>query len=258
LAFLVNNPPNEEMNDVLSMLIRFKENHKDKYHKISILDAIGNYEDQRTHDRFFSYFAEIRNKWLTLLDDDDTHIFSVDSDILLPSNSLRRLLNWDLDIVSGLIYNGPDESGNDSFNFMSKTSDQFPNGDYAYIHRHPAFLESRAKWEQDPKTRLYKMTHPAEVAMSGAIILIKRDVIDAGVHYGYKPQGEDIFFSEEAIKRGFKIHCDSSLRPNHIRDPMDLHQIINIPAGMIVKPPYISRKAPEPQIPVELTVIGEY
>jgi hypothetical protein len=258
LAFLVNNPDYIKTNEVLDMLLKFKEAHKDKYYKIDIWDATGNWNDERVHERFFSYFAAIRNKWLEMLDENDTHIFSVDSDILILPNTLRRLLDWNKDIISAVIYNGKDSEGRDTFNFMSKTSDRFPNGDSVYIHRHPTYLESRAQWEQDEKTRLWKMADPPEVKMTGAISLIKREVIDAGTRYGFAAQGEDIYFSEKAIENGFKIYCDFTIQPAHIRDPMELHSIINIPQGMVVKPPYVDRAAPEPHVEPEVEIIGEY
>ena len=121
-TFLINSPKDEGRTNTTNILNQWKENNKDKYKQIDIWEAETNYSDSRVHGRFFSFFAEIRNKWLTMRTPEDTHTFSIDSDILLPPTTLRQLLDWDKDIVSTLIYNGPiPETGQPAYNFMAKT-----------------------------------------------------------------------------------------------------------------------------------------
>jgi len=86
----------------------------------------------------------------------DQYIFSVDSDILLPSYSLKRLLSHKKDIVSLLIYN---QAG--QYNILKER--MFQNK-YLGIHKFPRGL--------------------IEVGATGAAILISRNVIDEGVRYG--------------------------------------------------------------------------
>lgn len=102
----------DEVDQIRRTLQNFKRRTRKQYRKISIHEYAGNYEDRtiqgrRALGRWMDYFAEIRNKFVGMRDKKDDYVFSVDSDILIPKDSLKRLLEHNVDICSLLIANGP-------------------------------------------------------------------------------------------------------------------------------------------------------
>jgi hypothetical protein len=102
----------DEIEKIRRILKTFKRKTRNQYFKISIVEFEGNYEDRhiqgrRALGRWMEYFAEIRNQWIGLRDAKDEYAYSVDSDVLIPKDSLKRLLNHKKDIISLLIANGP-------------------------------------------------------------------------------------------------------------------------------------------------------
>jgi cellulose synthase/poly-beta-1,6-N-acetylglucosamine synthase-like glycosyltransferase len=188
LIFLVNNCTD----NTYEILDTFRKYHNNEYREIDIwiVDKLkpGYIDGDRYKKRDYHAFAKIRNAWLSMISELDQYIFSVDSDILLPSYSLKRLLSHRKDIVSLLIYN---QAG--QYNILKER--MFQNK-YLGIHKFPRGL--------------------IEVGATGAAILISRNVIDEGVRYEYHSQGEDLGFCQNAKNNGFKIYCDTSLEAQHI------------------------------------------
>ncbi|MGE5404942.1 MAG: glycosyltransferase [Candidatus Saccharibacteria bacterium] len=121
-----------------------------------------------------------------------THLFSVDSDILVKSESLRRLLELDLAIVSALVRNDHHLGNLRYFNILQVTDGHLiPIRDF-------------------PRNQVIP------VDCTGAAYLIKREVIEAGVGYTKHPQGEDAGFCEEARKLGFTIWCHTGIECEHV------------------------------------------
>ena len=247
ITFLYNHPTDEEDNqNALRILTDWQDEFSDKYADINIWEAETNYHDGRVHGRFFSFFADIRNLWLTMRNKEDTRTFSVDSDILLPPHTLKQLLSWDKDIVSALIYNGPiPESGQPAYNFMAKTNFTHSNGDKIYIHMSPGVLEANSEWTYQPENNTYKLTMIPEVPMTGACFLIKKEVLDAGVQFGYHVQGEDIIFCEDALSKGFKIYSDFTIIPPHVMNPGELQRMLQLEPGVVIKKPADYSKEPQ-------------
>jgi glycosyltransferase involved in cell wall biosynthesis len=214
------------------------------------------------------YFAEIRNTWLQMRDKKDDYLFSVDSDILIPPESLKQLLSHKLPIVSMLLANGPigdpyispnrlDNfllpytvayqgvhpdfimrsymSGRMAFNIMDEYSyngtgrNQYDTVNYRHLD--PAELYVREIMNYNPniyfsnlkcRPELGPWTVPqrygelVEIGMTGAGYLIDRKVVDSGVEYGYHHQGEDCYFCNLAKDKGFTIHCDYTIKADHI------------------------------------------
>lgn len=259
-AFLYNYPSGGKGEGrVLEMLLDYKDKYGSEYHDFTLVEVEGEggYEDKRTNHRNFTYFSVIRNAWMDLINNEDTHLFSIDSDVLMPPHSIRHLLKWDLDVVSAVIYNGAAPDGDKSYNFMLKLIDKRPNGDYVYYHRPPAYLEANAKWEKG-KDGFYHITRPAQVGMTGACYLFKRAVYDAGVRYGHHMQGEDLYWSERAIENGFKLYCDATLNPPHILHPYQMNQLLKLPKGVSVVPPTRDQHLMEDKIDPTLRTVKEY
>jgi len=104
--------PSNEASKIREILRAFKRKAENKYYKVSIVEYEGNYEDRtiqgrRAQGRWMDYFAEIRNEWIKLREKKDQYVYSIDSDIFVPRDSLKRLLEHNVDIVSLLIANGP-------------------------------------------------------------------------------------------------------------------------------------------------------
>lgn len=192
LAFLVNN----STDDTYDILDVFKGEHINEYREIDIWDVEGLKPGYLRGDRHklrdYRAFAKIRNVWLSMLSDTDSYLFSVDSDILLPSNSLKRLLSHGKKLISLLICNQPHI---EQYNIL------------------------RERMFQNKYTSMYGNDFPRkliEVDATGAAILIHREVIDEGVRYEFHKQGEDLGFCRNARDNGFKIYCDASQEAQHI------------------------------------------
>lgn len=139
------------------------------------------------YNRDYELYARIRNEWLGYRKDED-YVFSIDSDIWVPQDSLNRLLANNKDICSILVYNAAPNL--EIYNFMYRNGRNIIRGG----------LEGETLKKVD---------------ITGAAYLIKKDVLDAGVKYGYHSNGEDVFFCDEAQEHGFDIYCDTSLVAIH-------------------------------------------
>jgi hypothetical protein len=192
LAFLVNN----STDDTYDILDDFRDEYGDDFNDIDIwpVDDVANgYVDNRHDQRDMHAFAEVRNLWLDLLNPRDTHIFSIDSDVMVPSQSLSRLLSHSLPMVSLLVCNG-------------------------YMGPHEYY--NIMNWNGH---RFYSLTEPdikedlMEVGVTGACFLMDSWLIRTGIRYKYNKQGEDLGFCEEVRNRGHKIFCDTTLKAKHFK-----------------------------------------
>jgi hypothetical protein len=129
--------------------------------------------------------AILRNILLEeFLKSDCNFLFSVDTDIIIPDESLIKLINHNKDIVSMLIKNHP----------TLKAHNIFVNG--THLTDVPAGL--------------------IPVDMTGAVYLISRRVIEKGVKYSDHELGEDIPFCQMAKEKRFELFCDTRLKPIHV------------------------------------------
>lgn len=111
------------------------------------------------------------------------YLFSVDTDVIIPKGSLQQLIDDDKDIISMLIKN------------------------HMHIQAHNIMNDGK---------HLGKVPEGIiPVDLTGAVYLIKRKVIEAGVRYDYMSKGEDFPFCNKAKSLGFEIYCDTRLRPIH-------------------------------------------
>lgn len=136
----------------------------------------------------FENLAFYRNLILQkFLQSDCDYLFSVDTDIIIPPNSLQQLVEDDKDMISMLVKNHPKL---DAYNILRK-----------YHHIPPC----------------QGCIMPVDI--TGAAVLIKRHVIEANVTYADHPMGEDVPFCEAAKRNGFGIYCDTRLKPIHVYKP---------------------------------------
>jgi len=151
----------------------------------------------------YAHLAILRNKILDyFLSTDCTHLFSIDSDITVNSECLSKLLVADKDIISAYICN--EISGNT------------PRGNAL------DFIETNQKDEKGEPIFSIKHIITADLPtifpcdVTGAVYLIKRKVIEAGVRYDSNNAGEDVPFCLQAKVKGFKAYCQKNLATHHM------------------------------------------
>jgi hypothetical protein len=144
----------------------------------------------------YGNLAWLRNRILDrFLASGASHLFTVDSDVLVPPHALRALLAADKDVIAGVIANLPGLTVEQSpvHNFLFRAGD---------LYRHQATVPDG----------------PFEVDLTGAVILIRRAVPAAGVRYEARPWGEDVGFCEQAKAHGFRLWCHGGVRCRHRMD----------------------------------------
>jgi cellulose synthase/poly-beta-1,6-N-acetylglucosamine synthase-like glycosyltransferase len=200
IAFFLNGTPKDCTGEYV---FEFKSKFGDQYARCDIWAMDDDNDDGNRSKRNYNHFAKIRNIWLSMRRKTDDYIFSVDSDILVPKDSLKTLLSNDLDIVAAPIINFSCPVGQ-QYNFLFKT-----NG-------------SNAKPNEPTYSSGTEMPdNIIEVDATGACMLLNRDVLTAGAYYGYHYQGEDIFFCDKAQNLGYKIYVDPNTKPKHYRERED-------------------------------------
>jgi GT2 family glycosyltransferase len=202
------------------ILNEFKEKHNHEYNSITI-EKYNNSKipkDERfTHIRNITYnwLSELRNKlFKRCVKMNNTHLFSCDTDILVPSNILNELMIGDNLTCASLIYNGylhTPNGANKDYNPIIN-SYKFPNilkwnenkTEFIHIVNH-----SVANPNLTPKDKII------EVAATGAVCLIP-NIICKETYYGWDSQGEDLFWSRRCFEKGYKLYCKPSVYSQHI------------------------------------------
>lgn len=151
----------------------------------------------------FKRLAALRNLLLEqFLRTDCDYLFSIDSDILLPADGLRKLLAADRHIVSALVWNGGHVNRDDVFNIL----DRDEAGNYLHVHEYP-----------------HDTVFPVDC--TGAAYLIKREVLSAQrIRYDADHGAEDIGFCYAAQQKGIGIFCHSGVRGEHLMDQGAMNQ----------------------------------
>lgn len=153
----------------------------------------GNNGHQRGQYSFF-HLAILRNILLDeFLKSDCEYLLSVDSDILLPPNTIKALQKPQSDIISALVCNGHEIGDEGIYNILNRKA----NGRYEHIRNFPS-------------------DQVFEVDCTGAAYLIKRKVVEKyRVRYSASRGSEDIGFCEDAKAKGIKIYCNPQVVAKH-------------------------------------------
>lgn len=138
------------------------------------------------------------------LQTDDTHLLFLDDDVIPPVDALQKLLEADVDVVSGLY-----------------PSEWYDNEDGKLKKRNNVFAEIRA----DGELVEAKGTGVKEiVSCGGGCLLIKRHVVEKvpapwfKFHYndmGLMDIGEDVDFCKKLKVAGIKLHAHFGVQCNH-------------------------------------------
>ena len=181
----------------------FKEDNLDSF-KVKLIraDNINAGEDRRFYK--YSNIAILRNALLREINLFDDFFFSVDTDIRVCDGALYRLIKNNKDICAALIHNDT----------------QYVAHREAEKRIHP-FRKTNALNFRDKKN--YKdarhyMDYPInslfKVDVTGAVYLMRAGVTRCCIYEDH-PQGEDVSFCINALKKNFEIWMDSNIFCEH-------------------------------------------
>ena len=217
IYWIVNNSNDNSLN----LLHEFRQKYKNEYNSIHI-EIYNNSEipaETRTtkirEEYVYAWLSIIRNKILKMcIKLQCDYLLSSDSDILVSSDTLNRLLSHNLPIVSALIYNGylhaTYEEAYKYPNILKKSSIPLPESQIKLStdRRYKHIVNYRTKHpEKNPVGKLI------EWDFTGACDLMSVDVCKS-TKYGWSVYGEDEVWSYEARKNGFHLYADISLYNN--------------------------------------------
>jgi len=210
IYFLVN----DSTDNTWEKVCEFRSKYLVEYSNIELeYINLGSSKDDRTGIRkkeIYSVLSVLRNKILSyFLTTDCTHLFSIDSDIMVKPDALKVLLSDDKDIISTWISNEFGGKRGNALDFIDQTQ---KNGD----------TDGKNIIMSDKNGKPVKALKHIDVSVptcpdifmcdiTGAVYLIKKSVIESGVRYGYYQAGEDVTFCENAKARGYKLFCRKGL-----------------------------------------------
>jgi len=195
LYFLINNC--QDGTD--STLRRFKSIHDKEYLEIKLEKyKLPAFKDKRLdtyRNETYRRLTLLRNHILENLDTD--YFLSVDSDIILVPNTLKKLLKSKKDIIACLI-------NNDSI--------LQPYREYPHI-RTNVLINNR--YNSISHFYEFPLNSIVECDYTGAVYLISKNAYTK-CRYDFHEFGEDIPFCLSAKENGFKLYVDTSLFQDHI------------------------------------------
>jgi len=225
LYFIINNT-NDNSREKLQ---DFKDKHQSEYSHITIeIDNCDiNFKDNRSMktrmEHTYTWLSHLRNKIIRqCVKRNHDYLLSCDSDILVPSNIIKKLLSHNKPLVASLIFNG-----------YLFTPPNAPEG-YDPIHeayRYTNILKKKSldkyihiQSEDIKNPQLVEDSKLLEVDFTGAVFLASKEVCDAG-RYSWHIQGEDEPFSRTVKNKGYKLYCDVSCYSQHMmsQDILDLY-----------------------------------
>ena len=185
-----------------------KTEFEEKFREFEFIEInIGMPKDSRTNirrKRTYSWLAILRNIIIEyFLNKDYNYLFMVDSDIILKPESLKKILGYNKDIISIAIAN--DRGRGYATNVLVKCG-------LSYKHVPLKDIPER---------------YPMKCDLTGACILIKREVLEKHCRYRRTDIGEDLGFCEEARDRGFTLWAIKGFA-EHIMEPFQLSSLENL------------------------------
>jgi hypothetical protein len=158
--------------------------------------------DDQWQRGYYSYtkLARLRNRLLEeLLATDAHYLFSVDSDVLVPPHALRRLIQHHKPIVAARV-------PNDGHLRRRK------QGQCNFLRDSPEHGRAVHVTDFPPDALI-------PVDITGAAVLINREVIEAGCRYHAGATGEDEGFCRHAKQLGYSIWVDTGIICRHCMVP---------------------------------------
>jgi glycosyltransferase involved in cell wall biosynthesis len=225
---------NDSIDDSEQILQNFKKKHEHEYNKINIKRydmGTPTYDSNRysyvapkiiqsngiqrviteniTHTKVYKNLAKHRNSLVHNADTD--FIFSIDTDIFCKPDTLKKLLEHNLDYVSAHICNGY---------VVEKL-----NGKRAYDYTNAMYYDENTKinihYPYETNSGL------VECSNTGAVFCISKKAYKSGSRFDGHVLGEDYPFCQGLIARGFTLYCDTNLKAAHCMDLELLEQYKN-------------------------------
>ena len=132
-----------------------------------------------------------------VLDKKYDYFLSLEQDVIPPQNVIERLINYKKDIVSGVYFVYNDENVLVPLIYKKVKKDEVRN----------------LTFEEIKEPNLITVD-----ACGLGCVLISRKVLEK-ISFRYDPSKEafdDMWFSLDAVKNGFKIYCDTSVKCKHL------------------------------------------
>ena len=167
--------------------------------------------ENRSSGRFHT-LVKLRNRLLDIVfkEHKADFLMSVDSDILPQPKIVKNLLEFDKDFISALVYNDLHFGRQD--------------------RKHTEHIGNIMSFSGNSKNH-FKHIKPIvrniliPVDMTGAVVLISKQVYSSGVKYVWHRQGEDPGFALECYKKGIQQFCFTQLQ-EHVMLPNILENLI--------------------------------
>jgi len=190
-----------------------------KIRKIPIIKVI---YDETKEERNMDRLISSRNKIIEYaIEKDYDYLLMMDSDVIVPPNILKKLLNNEKDICSGLYFNYTKVKK--EFKFLPvcyrKLEEKyypvyekfFPKANMKMFSRQMSLTEAKSG-------ELFEVSVP-----SAGCLFLSRKALNSGARYGmikrfekeFKETTDDIKFFRELRDSGFKLYCDTSIICNH-------------------------------------------
>lgn len=179
------------------------------------VEQIGKIGGAGVTDRMYTMHAQ--NQLVQdMLDNDFTHLFLTESDMILPHDAIPRLLAHDADMASGV--------------YFLRASDALDRGQpciYVKAKLQGKEHEDRRADYVHTQVSLFPQEEPFWADSSGlGCLLVKRKVFEglkkpwfetgAGSSYGGVAVSTDFYFTANARMAGFKLLVDPTVRPGQI------------------------------------------
>jgi glycosyltransferase involved in cell wall biosynthesis len=188
---------NDSQDSTLSILNNFKNENSSIFHRIKIL----NYNQNTPSDKrntiireqyTYSALSKLRNYWLAQIKTD--FAISCDSDIMMPPDTVKKLVSHNLDYVAGLIVNG----------YIIK-----PENPYLFTN---ILNKNKLTYKHISD---YPENSLIEVDFSGAVMCLSKKACKLGI-FNWHKQGEDAIFCESLKQQGIKLYCDTGCKCTHL------------------------------------------
>lgn len=203
--FIINNS-NDDSEKILSS---FKENYSQMYSTITIERYKSSHKakDKRIKnvraEYTYNHLSILRNKILDFASIQNfDYCLSVDTDILVSKDILRKLLSHHKDVVSGVIYNGFLVNPLKPWKYPNIMR-LAPNGCFEHIAN--SYVKNSATLSESKLV---------QVDGTGALVLISKEVCQ-NTRYGFHEQGEDLYWSLDCRQKGYDLYSDYSAYAFH-------------------------------------------
>jgi GT2 family glycosyltransferase len=207
--------------DNFDILIMDNSRTKKFFRKIKPIPKIKVIYDETQEEKNMDRLISSRNKILDYaIQHNYDYLLMMDSDVLVPSNILKKLLSHQKDVVSGLYFNYS-KDGKQALPVCYRKLEEkyypayekfFPNANMKMFSRQMSIEEAKS---QD----LFEVSVP-----SPGCLLLSKKAFSSGARYGvvqrfekeFKNTTDDIKFFKELRESKFDIYCDTSVLCAHM------------------------------------------